>query len=78
MANTTINELMQTDSREWDMDVLGDLFNERDRLLIQQMPLSNRYIIDTWYWIEDEKGEFTVRSYYRQIRGEQTCMDRIF
>lgn len=61
------------------MEVLEDLFNERDKILIKQIPLSNRYVgNDSWYWIVEEKGEFIVRSCYRQIRGEQIYADKIF
>ncbi|KAL8156219.1 hypothetical protein AgCh_001348 [Apium graveolens] len=70
---------METGQRRWDNDILVDLFDERDRLLIQHIPLSNRYTgQDGWYWMWEENGKFTVKSCCRQIQGEQMCYDRRF
>ncbi|KAL8101548.1 hypothetical protein AgCh_033450 [Apium graveolens] len=78
-TNITVQGLMETWQRRWDNDILVDLFDERDRLLIQQIPLSNRYTgQDGWYWMWEENGKFTVKSCYRQIQGEQMCYDRRF
>nr|XP_017239551.1 PREDICTED: uncharacterized protein LOC108212332 [Daucus carota subsp. sativus] len=60
------------DHRAWDADVLNDLFNERDRALIEQIPIPSRSRPDSWYWPLDDKGMFTVKSCYRSIRGECT------
>ncbi|XP_074356152.1 uncharacterized protein LOC141695840 [Apium graveolens] len=79
LANATVNGLMETENRKWDEDILVDLFNDRDRDLIKQIPLSSQYTgKDNWYWIFDGNGDFTVRSTYRQIHGEQTREDRKF
>lgn len=64
--------------KEWDLNILTDLFNDTDRLLIQQIHLSSRHRQDSWYWILDNKGEFRVGSSYRRLRGEEICPDRLF
>lgn len=33
---------------------------------------------DSWYWLLDDKGEFSVRSCYRQLIGEREGNDRGF
>ncbi|KAH9683740.1 putative reverse transcriptase/RNA-dependent DNA polymerase [Citrus sinensis] len=53
--------------RIWDLDALTDIFNEKDRGLITQIPLSSRRDDDVWYWSADSKGLFTVRSCYKML-----------
>lgn len=66
------------DHRRWDVEILQDLCNERDRNLIMQVPISTRSKKDEWFWLWDDKCEFTVRSCYRRIHGEVECVDRRF
>ena len=53
--------------RNWDLDVLADIFNDRDRAIITQIPLSSRREEDIWYWSTDARGIFTVRSCYKTL-----------
>lgn len=62
--------LMQVEQKKWDEEVLIDICNARDRKLIKKIPLSIREDEDTWYWLPDEKGHFTVKSCYRVLQGE--------
>lgn len=75
LENITAYSLMDIDMGGWDDDVLNDIFNERDQNLIREIPLSRRRRNDSWIWLFDNKGEFTVRSCYRQLRGENACLD---
>lgn len=65
LVNTKVSNLMLTGGREWDSELLEDLFVARDRDLIKRIPLSVQVTNDSWYWLYDEKGEYTVRSCYR-------------
>lgn len=67
-----MHSLMTDDQNMWDEKVLSDLFNERDRLFIHQVPIPRYCRPDSWYWILEDKGDFSVKSCYRQIRGEYT------
>lgn len=49
---------------------MQDLCNERDRDLILQVPLSSSNRPDSWYWLMDSKGVFTVKSCYGTLKGE--------
>ncbi|KAL8134495.1 hypothetical protein AgCh_009499 [Apium graveolens] len=62
--------LMQGVQRKWDDDILWDVFNKRDRSLIRKIPLSARRERDTWYWLPEERGMFSVKSCYRLLQGE--------
>ncbi|KAL8157084.1 hypothetical protein AgCh_001976 [Apium graveolens] len=70
--------LFVEDRREWDDEVLRDICNERGIDLIKQVHISQRQREDSWMWLLDDKGEFTVRSCYRKLRGESECPDRNF
>ncbi|KAM7529995.1 hypothetical protein LguiB_033405 [Lonicera macranthoides] len=49
---------------QWDIDIVNDLFNERDRDQILAVPLSAKQQNDRWMWHWDKKGRCTVRSGY--------------
>lgn len=55
---------------------MKNICNERDKELIQRIPISIRCREDSWYWLMEEKGNFTVKSCYRELRGEKSCLDR--
>lgn len=61
---------MSMGQKGWDMEVLNDLCNERDRGLILRVPLPRCDREDSWYWLFDNNGEFTVKSCYRRIQGD--------
>ncbi|KAH9761073.1 putative reverse transcriptase/RNA-dependent DNA polymerase [Citrus sinensis] len=56
---------MTPGQRNWDLDMLVDIFNDRDQALITQIPLSSRRDDDAWYWSANSRGLFTVRSCYK-------------
>lgn len=58
---------MQVEQRVWDEEVLQDIFNKRDRLLIQQISLPMQEREDAWFWLFNDKGEFIVKSGYRKL-----------
>ena len=63
---------MKMGERKWDEEVLRDIFNDRDKNLISKIALPRREMADSWYWIFEEKGEFSVKSCYRYLRGERS------
>lgn len=58
MEQVTVQSFMSENGTIWDDDILNDLCNERDRLLIRQIPIPMRMKEDTWYWNFEEDGEF--------------------
>lgn len=42
-----VNNLMQIGRREWDLDVIEDLFNDRDKELIYNIPLGESVTSDS-------------------------------
>lgn len=56
-----VEGLMVEDHSSWDRDIVNELCNERDRDLILQVPLTSSHKVNSWYWLLDSKGEFTVK-----------------
>ncbi|KAH9683148.1 reverse transcriptase domain-containing protein [Citrus sinensis] len=67
LAVAKVSSLMVPNQRSWDLDLLADIFNERDRELILQIPLSQRRESDVWYWLHDLCGVYSVRSCYKLL-----------
>ena len=74
METACVNSLKRVDISLWDEDILADLFNERDRRLIMQIPLCNGIKPDSWFWFGDKKGEYTVKSGYRRLLSSRNVI----
>lgn len=49
---------------------MNELFNDRDKRLIQRIPIPSQRRRDTWFWLLDTKGKFTVnKSMYQHLQG---------
>lgn len=60
---------MKTGVKEWDTDVIADLFTERDQMLILGIPLSHRQEEDRRYWGREGNGLFLVKSAFKLIQN---------
>lgn len=69
LRDIDVQNLMDINKGAWDDDVLDELFNDRDRQLIRRIPIPGRSRCDSWFWMLDNKGQFTVRSVYKQLQG---------
>ncbi|XP_074335978.1 uncharacterized protein LOC141673144 [Apium graveolens] len=76
--DATVAGLLDEGKLHWDEEILNDLCNERDREFIKQVPVTRITNADTWFWLFNDLGKFTVRSCYRRLRGESECVDRSF
>ena len=70
LQNIKVRNLMTMEGTKWDLEVIADLFKEADCERIQSIPLSRHVQHDSWYWLLEDKGIFTVKSCYRFIQGE--------
>ncbi|KAL8099026.1 hypothetical protein AgCh_031650 [Apium graveolens] len=73
-----VNSLMIPGERCWDMEVVIDICNHQDVALIKSIPLSVMDKGDSWFWKFDESGEFTVKTCYRWLQGENDISQRGF
>ena len=65
LEQATVRSLISTETTKWDDDILNDIFNDRDKNLILKIPLSISIKPDSWYWIWERRGCYTVKSGYR-------------
>lgn len=54
------------EAAEWDIKILDDLFDPRDKDRIMRTPISPSYE-DDWYWKFDTKGKYIVKSAYGSL-----------
>ncbi|XP_074352648.1 putative mitochondrial protein AtMg00310 [Apium graveolens] len=65
LQNIMVSSLLCPENNRWDMDVLQDIFAERDIQRILRIPRGSGSNDDSWMWIDDEKGLYTVKTGYR-------------
>ncbi|XP_060960022.1 uncharacterized protein LOC133030933 [Cannabis sativa] len=73
LAHSTVSQLMHIDRKQWDLEVLHDLFEARDVDLIMQVPLSDNVNVDSWFWGKGPNGFYSVKRSYRylqKLKGE--------
>ncbi|XP_060959373.1 uncharacterized protein LOC133030597 [Cannabis sativa] len=64
-----VHSLLSVGHRSWDLDVIQDLFGERDRQLILSIQLSERVERDSWYWRLENSGLYTIKSAYNFLQN---------
>ncbi|XP_030502725.2 uncharacterized protein LOC115717895 [Cannabis sativa] len=67
LEHFTVNSLFQINNRSWDVDVVRDLFSPEDASIILGIPLS-AVDADTWYWVAEKNGFYSVRSAYHLLQ----------
>jgi len=60
----TVSELIEDDGNEWKVDVIQEVFNERDAENILAMPIMDDMGEDKRCWKFTNHGEYTVKSTY--------------
>lgn len=78
LQNSTVHSLMQEEICMWDVDIIQDILQTRDADLVKRIPLPLEEVKHSWFWILDEKGEYTVKSGYRWLQGELDMEDKCF
>lgn len=62
-----VSSLMVTGEKQWDTDLIHDMFNARDASLILSIPLSNNES-DYRYWKKEKLGSYSIKSAYVLIQ----------
>ncbi|KAM6568253.1 hypothetical protein CsatB_016238 [Cannabis sativa] len=70
-----VSSLFEVGSRTWDMEVLNDLFEARDRDLVVSIQLGKSVLSDAWYWNKESTGFYTVKSAYRLLQQQSSVPD---
>ena len=54
--------------------ILRDVCNERDVELILRVPIPISKSPDTWFWLLEDKGQFSIQSCYQWLQGEYSSV----
>ncbi|XP_031091127.1 uncharacterized protein LOC115996126 [Ipomoea triloba] len=69
--DASVSSLFINNSLKWDLDIISEIFNHRDVALIANTPLPIANRDDKLVWMGEDRGNFTVKSCYRLLIGEQ-------
>uniref|UniRef100_A0A803NTY2 Reverse transcriptase zinc-binding domain-containing protein n=1 Tax=Cannabis sativa TaxID=3483 RepID=A0A803NTY2_CANSA len=59
-----VSNLLSVGSKQWDAEVVNDLFNDRDKELIFSIQMSESVVSDSWFWNKSATGFYSVKSAY--------------
>lgn len=68
LVNQKVSSLLKMGVKEWDVEVIRDLFGVRDQNQIYGIPLSSNHDDDARFWCKERSGFYTVKSAYRLIQ----------
>lgn len=71
LVGTKVQQLMQPEIKQWDVELIRDLFQERDAQLILGIPLSPSQVEDHLMWVHEISGLYSVKSAYKLIQKQQ-------
>lgn len=63
LKEATVSSIMNEQGIEWDKDIIADIFEERDRKLILNIPLGESETKDKLFWSGEENGKYSVKSW---------------
>ncbi|XP_031111847.1 uncharacterized protein LOC116015822 [Ipomoea triloba] len=69
LNGSLVSGLIDPGSGSWDISILEDLFTPADIDRIMSVPISPHHE-DSWFWLGDPKGCYTVKEGYRRIMGD--------
>ena len=70
LVNQRVAKLMSFEHQDWDVDILQDLFCQRDIDIIKNIPI-NVEEVDKWYWKADRHGQYTVKSAHSLLQNRE-------
>ncbi|KAM6566616.1 hypothetical protein CsatA_025744 [Cannabis sativa] len=70
LVNQKVSSLLSMQSKSWDLEIINDLLDERDKNLVLSIQLSLHATADKWCWIEETNGLYTVKSAYRLLQKD--------
>lgn len=71
IEHKTVASLLCTDRKQWDVDLVEDIFNRRDRDCILNTPLQPSNNDDILYWRLENSGIYSVKSAYQHLQKQK-------
>uniref|UniRef100_A0A803PJ82 Reverse transcriptase domain-containing protein n=1 Tax=Cannabis sativa TaxID=3483 RepID=A0A803PJ82_CANSA len=63
-----VENLFKVDGVGWDLEIVNDLFNVRDKALICSIPIQANGEPDSFYWFLECSGDYTVKSAFNLLQ----------
>uniref|UniRef100_A0A803QI10 RNase H type-1 domain-containing protein n=1 Tax=Cannabis sativa TaxID=3483 RepID=A0A803QI10_CANSA len=57
LCDKEVKCLTTMDGKNWDIEIISNLFNDRDKDPILSIPISSSNSVDTWYWSKETSGK---------------------
>uniref|UniRef100_A0A803QE18 Reverse transcriptase n=1 Tax=Cannabis sativa TaxID=3483 RepID=A0A803QE18_CANSA len=76
LAGNYVVSLMHINQQRWDVDIMADLFNDRDRALILGTPLLDSATTDKCSWFFETSGFYSTKSAYRFLQQNEEEMQQ--
>ena len=70
-----VSMLIDRDTRRWKADVVRSLFLPFEVRTILNIPLSHNLLEDQIIWVDNKRGEFTIKSAYYIVVGVLDTME---
>lgn len=70
LHNQMVSSLLDVDG-SWDVDLIRDIFDDRDVNIILSSPLNNA-AQDSWYWRKEKMGSYSFKSAYSLLQDLKT------
>ena len=67
--DTRVNELIEEDTKKWNIEKINEMFPANVAEMIQGIPIGNLNAEDILVWHQEENGVYSVRSGYRMLTG---------
>lgn len=65
LKDITVASLFCMKKKEWDLDIIRDVFNDRDQKVVLDIQLNEACTEDILYWRLEESGMYPVKSAYK-------------
>lgn len=72
-----VSSVMKMDTIEWDIDLIRDVFNDRDQKCILDISLDESTNQDTLYWRHEVTRVYSVKSAHKRIQSQKGREDGI-
>lgn len=71
IENNNVTSLMCVDRRDWNVEVIRDIFNERDQEYILDILLKEDSCTDTIFWNLEDTWVYSVKSVYKMLQAQK-------
>lgn len=72
LEDIRVNNLFVIGEKQWDHDLVCDIFNPQDAKNILAIPLSQTTSDDSWIWLPGVQGKYEVKSGYRVLSSSRS------